>query len=300
MKGNMLTFAQLCLLLCWMLPVCSKKIHLNLTPRGNNEGIPLSMVEDSVDDMYFGCNEAMMKEVKYKYLENEKRMYAWDNAKDCTEKKFKERYDKALTKDHIQAICVYTSNNLYENFNKAVRTERSIYRSSFPYHSLHYLLTSAIQILNNKNSCHITYRRSRNKFTGRVNQIIRFGTFASSSFRTDLTGFGQETCFKIKTCSGAFLKDYSFYDQEAEVLIPPYEMFKITKEIHLPVKIKGLGDCKVVFVLKSAGGRSNLNCKAVHQVQKFFSNKLEKNNLPFLNFLTRLSQLNQLDEQQHS
>ncbi|XP_038570254.1 T-cell ecto-ADP-ribosyltransferase 1-like [Micropterus salmoides] len=98
MKGNMMFFAQLCLLLCWMLPV------------------------DSMTE-----------------------------------------------------------------FNVAVRTERSKYNSSsFQFHfcSKHYLLAGILPLVTS-----------------------------------------NETCFKIKTCSGAFLKNYSYYDQEKEVLIPPYEMF---------------------------------------------------------------------------
>lgn len=228
--------------------------------------IPLSMVEDSIDDMYLGCHTAMMKTVKGKYLDEEKCMKpyadAWNDAKKCAKEKLKHKEDAALTAEHLQAICIYTADKVYTVFNNAVRTERSNYISSFQFHSLHFLLTSAIQILNSNYYCHTSYRRTKNRFTGTVNQIIRFGFFASSSYRTDLRDFGSETCFKIKTCSGAFLKKYSFYDDaEAEVLIPPYEMFKITEIIDGPVKIQGLNDCKVVYVLESAGAKSNLNCK---------------------------------------
>lgn len=224
------------------------------------------MVEDSVDDMYFGCREAMIKTVKGKYLDEEKRMKpyadAWNEAKTCAKKKLKHKEDAALTEEHLQAICIYTADKVYTVFNNAVRTERSNYISSFQFHSLHFLLTSAIQILNSKYYCHTSYRRTKNRFTGKVNQTIRFGFFASSSYRTDLTGFGSKTCFKIKTCSGAFLKKYSSYgDTEAEVLIPPYEMFKITERSNGPVKIQGLNDCEVVYVLESVGAKSDLNCK---------------------------------------
>ncbi|KAK7910188.1 hypothetical protein WMY93_014872 [Mugilogobius chulae] len=84
----------------------------------------------------------------------------------------------------------------------------------------------ADKILKNpcQNSCQTTYRRSKLKFTGEVNQEIRFGAFASTSKRTDLTTFGKETCFHIKTCFGAYLKHYPILgDHEQEVLIPPYE-----------------------------------------------------------------------------
>lgn len=222
------------------------------------------MVEDSVDDMYFGCNEAMMEIIKDKYFEREKTVFADDwnnnNVLNCADEKFKQREDQALTREHMHAICVYTY-ELYKDFNVAGRTKRSDYGSSFQFHSLHYLLTSAVQILNNNHICHTTFRRTNVKFTGKVNQIIRFGSFTSSSYCNGLKEFGDETCFEITTCSGAFLKSYSFYSYEAEVLIPPYEMFKITHIINGPGKPKGLEDCKVVFVMESAGINSNLNCK---------------------------------------
>ncbi|XP_074486759.1 ecto-ADP-ribosyltransferase 5-like [Sebastes fasciatus] len=256
MKGNMLIFAPFCLLLCCMLPADAVPIF------------PLSMEEDSVDDMYRGCDAAMMETVKNKYIEEEttKGPFSgvWEEAKYFVDKKFEQRENKALTKDHILAICVYTGNDVYEVFNAAVRTNRSIYGSSFQFHSLHYLLTSAIQILNNNNNCRTTYRRVRTSFTGKVNQIIWFGSFASSSKRTDLKHFGSETCFKIKTCSGAYLKKYSPFGYEREVLIPPYEKFNITKKSDGPGQFQGLEDCKRVFVLESAGVVSRLNCKLAH------------------------------------
>ncbi|KAM9363646.1 erythroblast NAD(P)(+)--arginine ADP-ribosyltransferase-like [Symphorus nematophorus] len=226
------------------------------------------MSDDAVDDMYFGCHEEMMKTVKNKYFEEEKCKgpfeEAWNEAEECAERNLKHIGDKPLTKAHLQAICAYTGDKVYNVFNAAVRTERSSYGSSFQYHSLHFLLTSAIQILNSNYHCHTTYRRNNIDFTGEVNQIIRFGGFASSSFRTDLSWFGNKTCFKIKTCAGAFLKNYSsFGSREEEVLIPPYEMFKITQIIEGQVRIQGLTDCEVVYILESAGVKSNLNCKAV-------------------------------------
>ena len=226
------------------------------------------MAVDSVDDMYFDCNKAMMKSVKKKYLKKEKKnnepfAKAWAKAKNCAKWKLKHREDKALTIDHLRAICTYTDNNIYEQFNHAVRTERSIYGSSFKFHSLHFLLTSAIQILNSDYNCHTTYRRSNVRFTGRVNDRIRFGSFASSSFKANMKRFGNETCFKIETCLGAPLKKYSVFPNEAEVLIPPYEVFNITEIISGQVETDGLTDCKVLFVLKNSGGKSTLNCKAL-------------------------------------
>ncbi|XP_041822954.1 NAD(P)(+)--arginine ADP-ribosyltransferase 2-like [Melanotaenia boesemani] len=257
---NMMIFTPLCLTLCWMLSVDSMRIPLIPV-------FPLDMAEDSVDDMYDGCNDkASMDKIKSQYskeLTSGVYAQAWKVAQMCADQKFNisSRKEMALTMDHIQAICVYTDIYVHSQFNTAVREQRKNYIKSFQYHTLHFLLTTAITILNPKHRCHITYRRTTVAFTGTLNQKIRFGSFASSSYKMDLIQFGKETCFKINTCFGGYLKRYSVLnDSEQEVLIPPYEMFAIKDIVKPPRVIKGLEDCNIVYVLESAGRKSNLNC----------------------------------------
>ncbi|XP_062244678.1 ecto-ADP-ribosyltransferase 5-like [Platichthys flesus] len=284
MKGNMLIFASLCGLLCWnhadSMTIHFKSLSMEANQRRDNiilkevdqsSNIPLNLVEESVDDMYFGCNEQMTTMVKKKYDDeknvNKRIENAWNKAEKCAEERMARLEDKGLTKDHLRAICVYTYDTIYSEFNKAVLTQRKNYGFSFQFHYLHFMLTSAVQILNNKYQCYTTYRRTSVKFTGQINHLIRFGSFASSSYHNSLDKFGTETCFKIQTCSGAFLKHYTYYnsEDELEVLIPPYEMFNITEIVKDNNKIRNMGltSCKVVYVLKSRGVKSNLNCKLV-------------------------------------
>ncbi|XP_034395137.1 ecto-ADP-ribosyltransferase 4-like [Cyclopterus lumpus] len=269
MKGDVQMFAPICLLLCWMLPVCSKKIRSIVSLPEADLGIEMSMVNDAVDDMYFGCNETMTKRIKDKYFEKENTgAFAkdWKRAEPCVNERLKQRIkgDEALTKDHIQAICVYISSST--KFNDVVRKGMSTYSTSFPYHSLHFWLTSAVQILRNT-TCHTSYHRTKIELIGNVKQIIRFGSFASSSQKTTLHKFGKKTCFEIQTCQGAFLKhSSSLGKEEEEVLIPPYEKFKIIKKTRgLRSKVKGLKDCEVVYFLESVGIESNLNCNVASE-----------------------------------
>ncbi|KAF7645301.1 hypothetical protein LDENG_00206880 [Lucifuga dentata] len=229
------------------------------------------MAECSVDDMYNGCRAEMTQMVETKYKEEIKQFKdVWNNAEKCADRNMRNKLpvDQALTKDHMQAICAYTSiyKIFYYTFNEAVQTGREKYGTSFPYHSFHFLLTIAIQILKKENQecCHTSYRRSKLIFTGNIGQIIRFGSFASSSLKTHRRVFGQQSCFKIMTCYGASLKGYSEFEDEEEVLVPPYEKFKITKILQdKDVESEpGLSDCKVIFIMESAGELSNLNCKA--------------------------------------
>ncbi|KAL1278821.1 hypothetical protein QQF64_025494 [Cirrhinus molitorella] len=58
---------------------------------------------------------------------------------------------------------------------------------------------------------------------------IRFGSFTSSSLELKVAqDFGNKSCFEIKTCEGADVIKYSKYPEQKEVLIPPYEKFKVT------------------------------------------------------------------------
>lgn len=209
----------------------------------------------------------------------------WSSAAECANQK-PDPEDKALTTDHMQAICVYTCNDLYEQFNTAVRTQGPNYNTTFKYRSLHFYLTSAIQILNSKKNCSTTYRRTTSSFTGIENSIIRFGAFASSSFKKDLIHFGNKTCFKIKTCLGAYLKHYSsFCTAEEEVLIPPCEKFKVTKKVVGPGEYKGLEDCEVVFELENVGYNSTLNCRNIKPDPVVGSALGLRGMFPSLNFL---------------
>uniref|UniRef100_A0A8C6UG32 NAD(P)(+)--arginine ADP-ribosyltransferase n=1 Tax=Neogobius melanostomus TaxID=47308 RepID=A0A8C6UG32_9GOBI len=208
-----------------------------MLPAPSMESIPLNMSEQSVDDMYAGCTEKMAKKVKDEYLPKEMKdslfKSAWKKAEPCANKKYKTRKDKALTIDHLQAICAYTAGQpkLFDPFNAAVRIGRPNYNTpNFKYHTLHYWLVSALEILRINKPCRITYRRSKDVFTGAVNKEVRFGSFTSTSKEPNLLQFGKETCFHIQTCFGAYLKDYPVLGKhEREVLIPPYEMFKIVK-----------------------------------------------------------------------
>ncbi|XP_038132898.1 erythroblast NAD(P)(+)--arginine ADP-ribosyltransferase-like [Cyprinodon tularosa] len=260
MNTKLFILGSLCLLLC---------CKLQKIVGEEDQSDPLDMAEESVDDRYSTCVTKMEEKVKNIYFKNEAKNTlfgeVWKKAENCAQRNLKEREkgDEALTKDHMQAICLYTAGgkeNFYKIFNNAVKTMRNYYGSSFQFHSLHFWLTRAIQILKQP-GCHITYRRTKTKFTGDVNKEIRFGTFTSSSNLSNLTNFGKKTCFKIETCYGAFLKKYpKLKDHEKEWLIPPYEKFKITSK----GKTEGLFDCENVYTLKSTGVLSNLDCSISH------------------------------------
>ncbi|KAK2859264.1 hypothetical protein Q5P01_003884 [Channa striata] len=252
--------APLPLLLCWMLLMDPEMILL-----GSPEPIELNMADETVDDMFNGCAEEMEKKISQKTFKQDD----WKEVKKgwsgpCSEREHKT--EDNLHKNHKRAICTYTS-YFYATINTAVRSGKNIYGSTFKYHEFYYWLTTAIQTLKKQQqNCHTAYRRDTNEFTGERDQVFRFGSFTSSSFRTNKTNFGSKTCFKIETCLGAYLKDYpEFKESEQEVLIPPYEKFRIVDVKVGMGKLKEMEDCLTTYILKSEGAHSNVNCRLVNQ-----------------------------------
>ncbi|XP_036430733.1 NAD(P)(+)--arginine ADP-ribosyltransferase 1-like [Colossoma macropomum] len=227
---------------------------------------PLDMAENSVDDSYGGCRDDMNKLVISEYIEYERKntpgfAAAWENALN------KRKILSILSINQSAAIYMYTAEPQcrkdcsYVEFNKATRNGSAAYQSGdFQFYTLHFFLTDAVQQLKKEQTgCVTSYRRTRVKFeTDVLNKKIRFGSFTSSSLNKDLTQFGRESCFQIYTCFGAAIESFSEFPSEKEVLIPPYETFLITaiKEID---KERDLW-CNVVYELKSAGKRSDLQC----------------------------------------
>ncbi|KAI3372960.1 hypothetical protein L3Q82_023393 [Scortum barcoo] len=204
-----------------------------------NTELPLDLADDSVDDW--------------------RRIYYNKNWKGS----------KVLGKEQIVALYAYTSasGNIYKDFNAAVRSQRSQYKTTFRYHAFHFYLTVALQALKARERgldeiCFTVYRRDAHYFSQNVlNKEIRFGSFASSSKGQYINAetFGDASCFEIYTCSGADVSFFSkFGDAEGEVLIPPYEVFKVTA-IQTRSEKRKL-PCDVVYTLKSTHFFSNLDC----------------------------------------
>ncbi|XP_016417304.1 ecto-ADP-ribosyltransferase 5-like, partial [Sinocyclocheilus rhinocerous] len=238
---------------------------------------PLDMALDSVDDLYVGCKKIMACLVESVLLENE--LYnspefrtVWQVAVDNYEPP-----EDELKVIHSVAIYVYTNSryNLYQDFNHAVRSDKQKYKDkSYTWYSLQFLLTEAIQILKEtQNGCKSTYRGTNIEFNKNVlNKQVRFGSFTSSSLSSTVAGhFETKSCFEITTCEGADLTKYSTFPNETEVLIPPYEVFKV-KEIKTRSVQKDLW-CETVFVLESIGVRSDLNCDLFKRPTKSITNR---------------------------
>ncbi|KAJ0055710.1 hypothetical protein NL108_009963 [Boleophthalmus pectinirostris] len=249
METVILTFV-----LCLMAPTASAE----------SQPIELSIMSQTIDDMFAGCNEKMATKVQEVYfpreIQNSPFQNAWNLAEPCAETNLDKlpAEHKELTKENLQAICAYTdaSTKLYSQLNRELRNGATMYDTpAFQYHTLYFWLTSALQIL--QRACETTYRRTRSVYDGKIGTTIRFGYFASTSRNPNVVEYGEESCFHIKTCYGAYIGDYSVVPSEEEVLVPTYEKFRI---VDIVSDSYGELKCKKIFVLESEGYSTNLNC----------------------------------------
>ncbi|KAM9203429.1 erythroblast NAD(P)(+)--arginine ADP-ribosyltransferase-like [Mergus octosetaceus] len=201
----------------------------------------MDMVQNSFDDQYQDCRTEMKKELEeLNRTEFTNPAYAesWrDAVMEWQNRWGHAAHPQALRQDQAVAVLAYTAErDLYKQFNKAVREggrSREHYLQSFPFKTLHFLLTEALQTLRDAQNrrCYDVYRGVKGtRFTAQLDQTVRFGQFTSASLKMKVAeSFGRDTFFFVNTCYGVPIKDFSFFPLEDEVLIPPYEVFKVTK-----------------------------------------------------------------------
>ncbi|KAJ7320281.1 hypothetical protein JRQ81_019792 [Phrynocephalus forsythii] len=201
---------------------------------------PLDMALTSFDDQYKGCVEMMEAELEglnhTEFASNRVYAEAWEEAASrWDERKASLSVARGLKPEHGIALMAYTvQGGFHRDFNTAVREAgrtRDTYLNGFNFKTFHFLLTRALHILGTTSSlrCQKVYRGVRNiRFISERLKHIRFGHFTSSSLKNQSAlQFGTDTFFTIETCHGANIKNFSFFPGEEEVLIPPYEKFKV-------------------------------------------------------------------------
>ncbi|XP_061588396.1 ecto-ADP-ribosyltransferase 4-like [Cololabis saira] len=222
---------------------------------------PLDLATDSIDDMYAGCRSETASLIDlfgvFEWHFNTNFSIAWA----LVERNARKPVHEQLKDDHAIVVLMYTKfAHIREDFNTAVKTGKHKYNTEgFHFHYFYFYLTQAIQALRHKQtSCRTTYHRSWKRFDQNINNtIIRFGTFTwAASNRESFELSGNVSCFEIYTCFGADITYYSSTKLIGQVLIPTYEVFRITDVV--------MNDpwCSVVYKLQSTKiPRSDQNCK---------------------------------------
>ncbi|XP_037984238.1 NAD(P)(+)--arginine ADP-ribosyltransferase 2-like [Motacilla alba alba] len=227
------------------------------------EVVTLDMAQDSFDDQYWDCSPAMTAALpalnRSEFQQNPLFAQAWPEATAEWQKRGSPLFPLSSPAQAI-ALMAYTMDDLYKEFNEAVRAagrSSQEYRDNFHFKTLHFLLTQALVTLRNTQGpeCHYVYRGVRwVRFKAEYGDIVRFSQFTSASqSATAAEKFGNDTLFHVQTCHGVEIQHFSYYPHEKEVLIPPFETFEV-------VEVSQEED-QAWIQLRSTGTFSNYNCE---------------------------------------
>lgn len=146
---------------------------------------------------------------------------AWSNA----EQQARAPAHSYMEKRHSVAIYMYTQ--AMRPPGRMVLMEGSEPQLDPKTQSLFSDLSEAIQILKHSQVlCHTTtYTTDISWNLTTSGQLLRFSTFVLGSSGCRLQG---NACFEVHTCFGTDVTHYSALKQNNQVLIPPYEVFKVT------------------------------------------------------------------------
>lgn len=153
-----------------------------------------------------------------------------------------------MERHHSLALYMYT-----ETMLQSVKHNTDVPKQSgeeiFEPHSLYSSLSEAIQILRHgQATClHTNYRSETLLSLNMSNQQVRFSTFTLGLKEWNFTQ--NASCFEVDSCFGADVTYYSSLKHNNQVLIPPYEVFKVTG------MQKETKECQIIYRLKS-----NMNC----------------------------------------
>ncbi|XP_064000127.1 erythroblast NAD(P)(+)--arginine ADP-ribosyltransferase-like [Pogoniulus pusillus] len=250
-----------------------KQLGLDATPAPQQElstvmELELDMAPTAFDDQYQGCSKLMEEEVaelnRAELSSDRQYAEAWALAAEEWRSR-RGRVPAALVPEQALALLAYTQQGaLHRRFNAAVRQggrSRGHYLRSFPFKALHFLLSRALAALGAAQPprCRRVYRGVRGvRFRARPGSAVRFGHFASASTSNgSAAAFGRDSFFCLRTCYGVAVRDFSFYPEEDEVLIPPFESFEV-------LSVSQAGGTALIE-LRSRGGHSNYNCEFVKE-----------------------------------
>uniref|UniRef100_A0A8C3QNN6 NAD(P)(+)--arginine ADP-ribosyltransferase n=1 Tax=Cyanoderma ruficeps TaxID=181631 RepID=A0A8C3QNN6_9PASS len=199
---------------------------------------PLDMAQDSFDDQYRGCGPAMTAALpalkRSDFQSNPYFAQFWAKAKAEWQKRGA-RVSPLSSPDQAIAIMAYTMLDVHKDFNNAMqKAGRSPqeYRDNFHFKMFHFLLTQALVTLRDARGpqCRNVFRGARRyELKAQIGDTVRFGRFTSASRIKEIAlCFGTNMAFKVHTCHGVDIRNFSMHPSEKEVLIPPFETFKVT------------------------------------------------------------------------
>ncbi|NWR10295.1 NARE ribosyltransferase, partial [Paradoxornis webbianus] len=227
------------------------------------EVLPLDMAENSFDDQYRGCGTEMTVALpalnRSEFQKNSHFARVWAEAAAEWQRKGS-RVSPLSSPAQAIALMAYSMKGMHREFNAAVREvgrSPQEYRDKFHYKTFHFLLTQAVGTLRDIQGpqCRDVFRGVRRyQFKAQSGATMRFGRFTATTLRKEtVLCFGANMVFEVHTCHGVDIREFSTLPEEEEVLIPPFEIFKVTN-------VTDDGQRQWIQ-LHSNGTSSNYNCE---------------------------------------
>ncbi|KAM6939534.1 T-cell ecto-ADP-ribosyltransferase 2-like [Xenentodon cancila] len=212
------------------------------------------LTDDHTDNIVHDCTS------KVTVVTDEAFRQQWDTcssnfiqASNTLQENLKEPTNDYMEKHHSFALYLYTNMTLQPAIQNFESAERNVKRKlPFESRSLYSSLSEAIQILKlSQVTCLSTHYRTEAVLHPNISaNQIRFSTFILGSDKRKFTR--NALCFEIYSCFGANITYYSAIKEDNQVLIPPYEVFKVSD---IQKQTNATNACKIVYKL-----RSNMNC----------------------------------------
>ncbi|XP_064191021.1 T-cell ecto-ADP-ribosyltransferase 1-like isoform X1 [Anguilla rostrata] len=209
----------------------------------DSEERQLDMSPNAVDDQFIGCRDDMLNRILGKggLLEQEQTTNAL--LKERIERRCQEAIPNGQ-KEHAQALKFYTHakpGEFLDAFRSALQSQggNATAYQGFQFKALHFLLTDALQLQAPK-GCATVYHVSKHTFQARVGEKVRFGMFISaySEYEDELLPESAGTVFSITSCAAVDVDTSACYPDEVDLLIPPFEEFRVLNVTNVGVHRK--------------------------------------------------------------
>lgn len=234
-----------------------------------NCAIRLNTARDSVDDRYIGCRDEVLKKVTKSGLLREELaaspefQQAWTAKKNCTP------VVPGGLKEHGQALLAfaYGGKKFRDTFNHAVETMGG--NDSFPFRSLHFLLTDAMALLWKKDACRTVYRVSSEASRAQEGATVTLGGFTPASSDSSLLLEDPDVeggvLLNITSCFVLDLEKNTCKQVDVEMLLLPGAEYTV-ESVRKVVDIENYSHTHLT--LKHSGFSSFHNCYLDPRAQK--------------------------------
>uniref|UniRef100_A0A8C0Y0V8 NAD(P)(+)--arginine ADP-ribosyltransferase n=1 Tax=Cyprinus carpio carpio TaxID=630221 RepID=A0A8C0Y0V8_CYPCA len=202
------------------------------------EAIEMGLFPEAADYSFYNCRKEMLQMVtksggllQTELNKNTDFKKMWKSNAACGQAIL------GSTPEHMAALKSYgdASTGFRKMFKKLVQNHgrsSSTFRDEFPFKSLFFLLTDAMQLTDQK-KCRTVYSGTEEEYITTIGQKVRFVSFLPAKLKFTaatedaIADENTGTVFNITSCSVISLDEYGCSSEEIDELISPTEVFTV-------------------------------------------------------------------------